>query len=89
MTNSSLSRRAFLRLAGMTAAGVSLNACVPSQPKLSRGSGEKVQIVYQDWRTDWFPAMAQDVLQEFHASHPNIRVFYTPDPADLAESRAC
>jgi multiple sugar transport system substrate-binding protein len=86
MTNRLLSRRAFLRLAGMTAAGVSLNACVLSQPKPSRESGEKVQLVYQDWRTDWFPAMAQDALKEFHASHPNIRVFYTPDPADLEES---
>lgn len=86
MTNSSLSRRTFLRLAGMTAAGAAFNACVPSQPKSSRQSGEKVQLVYQDWRTDWFPAMAQDALKEFHATHPNIRVFYTPDPADLEES---
>jgi multiple sugar transport system substrate-binding protein len=30
--------------------------------------------------------MAQDALEEFHATHPNIRVFYTPDPTDLAES---
>ncbi len=86
MTNSSISRRAFLRLAGMTAAGVSLNACALFQPKPSPPSGEKVQLVYQDWRTDWFPAMAQDALKEFHATHPNIRVFYTPDPADLEES---
>jgi len=86
MTNSLLSRRAFLRLAGMTAAGAALNACVPFQAKPSRQGGEKVQLVYQDWRTDWFPAMAQDALQEFHAIHPNIRVFYTPDPTDLAES---
>jgi len=70
----------------MTAAGVSLNACALFQPKPSPPSGEKVQLVYQDWRTDWFPAMAQDALKEFHATHPNIRVFYTPDPADLEES---
>jgi len=50
------------------------------------GSGdEKVQIVYQDWRTDWFPAMAQEMLDEFHASHPNIQVFYTPDPENYQE----
>ncbi|MCH8102250.1 MAG: extracellular solute-binding protein [Chloroflexi bacterium] len=42
-----------------------------------------VQIVYQDWRTDWFPPMARELLDEFHAEHPNIRVFYTPDPDDL------
>ena len=42
--------------------------------------GEPVQLVYQDWRTEWFPAMAQEQLAQFHASHPGIRVFYTPDP---------
>ena len=45
-----------------------------------------VQLVYQDWSTAWFPPMAKDMLEEFHASHPNIRVFYTPDPEELAES---
>jgi len=42
-----------------------------------------VQLVYQDWRTDWFPPMAQQMLAQFHAEHPNIRVFYTPDPEDF------
>jgi multiple sugar transport system substrate-binding protein len=42
-----------------------------------------VQLVYQDWRVDWFPGMVQEMLEEFHASHPNIRVFYTPDPEDF------
>lgn len=46
-------------------------------------AGEVVQLVYQDWRTDWFPGMAQEMLAEFHALHPNIRVFYTPDPEDV------
>ncbi|HQF72156.1 MAG TPA: hypothetical protein PLH39_12855, partial [Promineifilum sp.] len=45
--------------------------------------GEIVQLVYQDWRTDWFPGMAQEQLAKFHATHPNIRVFYTPDPEDV------
>ena len=44
-----------------------------------------MQLVYQDWRTEWFPAMAQQMLELFHASHPNIRVFFTPDPEDLVE----
>jgi multiple sugar transport system substrate-binding protein len=30
--------------------------------------------------------MAQKALAEFHASHPNIRVFYTPDPVDIETS---
>ncbi len=86
MINNTFSRRAFLRLVGMAAAGVALDACASSKSKPSRQSEEKVQLVYQDWRTDWFPVMAQRALQEFHATHPNIRVFYTPDPENLAQS---
>ena len=29
--------------------------------------------------------MAQQMLEQFHAAHPNIRVFYTPDPDNLDE----
>jgi len=86
MTNTTLSRREFLRLAGMTAAGAALSACDRSQPETPQGSDEKVQLVYQDWRTDWFPSMAQEMLEQFHATHPNIRVFYTPDPENVVES---
>jgi multiple sugar transport system substrate-binding protein len=86
MTNPSLSRRTFLRLLGTTAAGAALGACAPSQPKSPKKSEEKVQLVYQDWRTDWFAPMAQKTLEEFHATHPNIRVFYTPDPENVEES---
>lgn len=46
---------------------------------------EKVQLVYQDWRTDWFPPMTQEMLDEFHAAHPNIQVFYTPDPENYQD----
>lgn len=50
----------------------------------SAASDEQVvQLVYQDWRTEWFPGMAQEMLAEFHAQHPNIRVYYTPDPEDV------
>ena len=52
-------------------------------PAESLADGEIVQLVYQDWRTDWFPGMAQAMLDEFHRLHPNIRVFYTPDPEDV------
>lgn len=90
---STLSRRAFLRLAGMTTAGTILTACAaprlqrPAQHTASGGRrGEPVKLVYQDWRTDWFPPMAQEMLEKFHASHPNIRVFYTPDPNDVEEA---
>jgi multiple sugar transport system substrate-binding protein len=75
-----LSRRKFLRLAGASAIGAALAACGSLQAKPTARGGEKVQLVYQDWRTDWFPPMAQQMLEEFHATHPNIRVFYTLDP---------
>ncbi len=81
-----LSRRKFMRLTGMAAAGVVLNACAFSQSNSTPRSGEKVQLVYQDWRTDWFPLMAQQLLEEFHTTHPNTHVFYTPDPDDLEET---
>ena len=29
--------------------------------------------------------MAQQMLEEFHSSHPDIRVFYVPDPVDVEE----
>jgi multiple sugar transport system substrate-binding protein len=86
MGKNKLSRRAFLSLAGGTAAGVALNACSRSQIKTDQRGGEPIQLVYQDWRTDWFPPMAQQALDEFHASHPNIRVFYTPDPENVEET---
>ncbi|HSJ58364.1 MAG TPA: sugar ABC transporter substrate-binding protein [Anaerolineae bacterium] len=83
-----MSRRAFLRLAGAAAAGGTLAACgvAPApEARMDNGNGGRIQLVYQDWRTAWFPEMAQRLLAEFHASHPNIRVFYTPDPENLVE----
>ena len=80
-----LSRRDFLRLAGMTVLGAALTTCTWRRARPAAQSGEKVQLVYQDWRTEWFPLMAQQLLEQFHASHPNIRVFYTLDPENLEE----
>ncbi|MEJ2559277.1 MAG: sugar ABC transporter substrate-binding protein [Anaerolineae bacterium] len=80
-----LSRRKFLHLAGAAVTSALLNACaLPPSRTTSRG-GDKVQLVYQDWRTEWFPPMAQQMLEQFHADHPNIRVFYTPDPENIEE----
>ena len=89
-----LSRRALLALlakAGATTVILAGAASVPGcsatlsllpalQPSVSP---EKVQLVYQDWRTDWFPDMARRALERFHDTHPNIRVYYTPDPDDV------
>ena len=56
--------------------------CSSSEP----GQEDQVHLVYQDWRNDWFPPMVQEMLQEFHATNPNIRVFYIPDPDNVEES---
>lgn len=66
---------------------LALAACTPGAADQRTGAtlndDEMVELVYQDWRTDWFPGMAQEMLDEFHQLHPNIRVFYTPDPEDV------
>lgn len=77
-----VSRRDFLKVSGAFAAGAALTAC---GVKPSSSGDEPVQLVYQDWRTDWFPGMAQEMLAEFHKLHPNIQVFYTPDPENIEE----
>ncbi len=82
--NRSLSRRDFLRFAGLAAGSAVLGACGGSARPTSESSS-KVQLVYQDWRTEWFPPMVQAMLNEFHAAHPNIHVFYIPDPENLEE----
>lgn len=85
-----VSRRSFLRLAGSAVAGASLAAlapgCANTTPGRSVTSRGPAQLVYQDWRTDWFPGMVQRQLDAFHLEHPSIRVFYTPDPEDYLES---
>jgi multiple sugar transport system substrate-binding protein len=83
------SRRVFLRLGSLAAVGAALTACTPALPLTSFSAEdeapEKVQLVYQDWRTEWFPPMVQKLLAEFHETHPHIHVFYTPDPENLQE----
>lgn len=78
-----LSRRAFLKWAGLTTVSGALAACASPRPSPSPHAGGPAQLVYQDWRTEWFPAMAQQMLAQFHESHSNIRVFYTPDPENM------
>ncbi len=80
---SHLSRREFLKLAGAAGAGAALAACTPAG-EVARGTG-RVQLVYQDWRTDWFPGLAQRMLEQFHSDHQNIQVFFTMDPENLGD----
>jgi len=95
---SPLSRRGFLRLGAMLAAGLGVSACTLAKSDFSpfaadrttdlasAPSREEIQLVYQDWRTDWFPDMVEELLAQFHEAHPNVRVFFTPDPDNLADA---
>lgn len=85
-----LSRRQFLALIGTMSTGCAVSACGRNWLSGQRTASETdepdrahVQLVYQDWRSDWFPSMAQEMLEKFHAEHPLIRVFYTPDPLNM------
>jgi multiple sugar transport system substrate-binding protein len=84
-----ITRREFLRVAGLTAAGAALAACNAPQVSPSARTSRPVQLVYRDWRTDWFPPMVQQMLDEFHATHPNIRVYYNLDPENAEFEEKC
>jgi multiple sugar transport system substrate-binding protein len=80
-----LSRREFLKVAGTSLLAAGLSGCQALLPTTTAQQGGKVQLVYQDWRTNWFPPMTQQLLEQFHQTHPNIRVFYIPDPENLVD----
>ncbi len=80
-----ISRRDFLKVGGAAAAGFVLSACAGPRVSTPTANGSPVQLVYQDWRTEWFPAMAQEMLAIFSQDHPNIQVFYIPDPENKVD----
>ncbi len=77
------SRRDFLKLAGVAIAAAHVSGCSPFPITPSTATSGKIKLVYQDFNTSWFPGMAHDLLLQFQAQHPEISVFYIPDPADL------
>lgn len=79
------SRRDFLKLAGVALAATELSACAPFRTTPSNDTSEKIKLVYQDFNTSGFPAMAHAALLQFQAQHPDISVFFIPDPTDLVQ----
>ena len=75
-----LSRRKFLKLTGISLLSYVLAACNGLDFRPTPIVEKKIQLVYQDWNTPWFSAMAQTMLKQFHIEHPNISAFYTLDP---------
>ncbi|HEX8991547.1 MAG TPA: sugar ABC transporter substrate-binding protein [Anaerolineales bacterium] len=80
-----MSRRDFLKLMGVGFAATELSACNALRPSPEAAGANEIQLAYQDFNTAWFPPMAQQLLAEFHAAHPNINVFYIPDPPNLVD----
>ena len=84
-TSRGLSRRDFLKFMGVALAATEVSACNALGLRSASQGGDKIQLVYQDFNTSWFPPMAQLLLEEFHSSHPTINVYYIPDPANLVD----
>jgi multiple sugar transport system substrate-binding protein len=80
-----LSRRDFIKITGLAIAGTALSSCSSLFPKSNAQSGENTQLVYQDFNDMWFQPMARQLLEQFHTSHPNINVYYIPDPANVVD----
>ena len=80
-----VSRRDFLKLMGIGFAATELSACSTLRPTPATGAANETQLVYQDFNSAWFPPMAQQLLAQFHAAHPDINVFYIPDPSNLVD----
>lgn len=86
-----LSRRRFLAALGgaavSSATTAALAACAPRPPAAapSPTPGQKAQLVYQDSSAEWFAPMVVSLLEQFHAAHPSIRVYYNPEPHNQAD----
>lgn len=80
-----MSRKVFLRLGGAMLGSAALAACAPRRMGLGPHGSNIVQMVYQDWQSEYFSGLAQQMLEQFHETHPDIHVFYTRDPDNLYE----
>ena len=81
----SFSRRDFLKISGLTIAGTAISACNSLLSEPQTHSGENIRLVYQDFNDNWFTPMAQGLLEQFHVSHPDLDVYYVPDPMNLVD----
>ncbi len=84
MPRRAVSRRDFLKIAGISMAATGAAACTPFRTTQTV-QASRIKLVYQDFNTSWFPPMAQELLAQFHDSHPDINVFYIPDPSNLVD----
>lgn len=76
-----MDRRTFIKAIGRSVAAVALSSCMPSAKGPGPHGSNNVQLVYQDCRCRG----EQLMLQQFYDTHPNIQVFYSPDPDNFEE----
>ncbi len=81
----SLTRRDFMKVTGLTVASAALSSCSSLLPNPGAQGGEDIQLVYEDFGDSWFQPMARQLLEQFQAEHPNIHVYFIPDPANVVE----
>ncbi len=79
------SRRDFLKITGLTLASSVFSGCSSLLSKSQTQSGDNIQLVYQDFSDKWFPPMAKQLLEQFHTAHPDISVYYIPDPVNIVD----
>ena len=65
--------KGFFTMLVLAIAGFLLIACGSSDVDDAASEEPNIQMVYQDWNTEWFPPMAQEMLEEFHKTNPGIR----------------
>jgi len=81
-----LSCRAAIQLMGAAARCAAPAAGGGGVRPFSGSSLGKVELVYQDWRPEWFPQMVQEMLDGFHATYPPLGVFFVPDPENAVSA---
>ncbi len=68
--NNTLSRRTFLHLTGLAVAGTALQACGSTNSQATLKQDEVIKLVYQDWRTEWFPPLVQETMAKIETTQP-------------------
>jgi multiple sugar transport system substrate-binding protein len=71
-----------LKLVSGVVSVAAVAGCSPSAPASEARRSSRIQIAFQDCRC----LGEQLLLEDFHAQHPNIEVFYTPEPENYEES---
>lgn len=87
--NDRLSRRNFLKLAGVTSAGAVLAACAPAAPSApATGSeaaapgSERVQIDFMNWWGSHREALMDEIIANFHDMNDDVEVVNSVQPWD-------